>query len=266
MLMYARFFKRPMDFMLALIALIVLSPLLLVLTVVGAVMMRGNPFFIQPRPGKRDKNGQEKIFYLIKLRTMSNERGPDGELLPDAQRLNRYGALLRKTSIDELPSLINVLKGDLSLCGPRPQLVSDMCFMSEEQRRRHDVRPGITGFAQINGRNNISWEQKLDYDLQYIDNGITFIGDVRIMLKTIVKVLKRSDTVREGTVSDVNFGDVLLAEGKIDKDVYRRKQDEARQLLNIWSGSYGKKKYRAKGKVLFEKMAECKGNTSYGFK
>ena len=229
--MYAKFWKRFFDFTLSLLALVVLSPVLLVLIIVGTIAMRGNPFFVQPRPGKKRKDGREKIFYLIKLRSMSNKRGANGELLPDNQRLGRYGALLRSTSLDELPSLVNILRGDLAIVGPRPFLVRDCVFLTDEQRRRHDVRPGLTGLAQVNGRNNITWEQKFEYDLQYVDRGITFIGDLKIILQTVGKVLKRSDTVREGTVSDMDYGDWLMMEGKVDQVTYDEKQEEARELL-----------------------------------
>lgn len=232
--MYAKFWKRLFDFTLSLFALIVLSPVLLILTIVGAIAMRGNPFFTQARPGKIDKNtGKEKIFKLIKFRTMSNKRDKDGNLLPDAERLNGYGKFLRKTSLDELGELVNIVKGDMAIVGPRPQLVRDMVFMTDEQRRRHDVRPGLTGLAQVNGRNNITWEQKFEYDLQYIDRGITFLGDLKIILQTVGKVLKRSDTVREGTVSDMDYGDWLMLEGKVDRATYDEKQKEARELLNV---------------------------------
>lgn len=231
--MYAKYFKRVIDFAFSLIALIILSPILLALIIIGAVVMKGNPFFFQPRPGRKDKNEKEKIFKLIKLRTMSNAKDKEGNLLPDAQRLGKYGALLRSTSLDELPELINIVLGQLALCGPRPFLVRDVTFMSEEQRRRHDVRPGLTGLAQVNGRNNITWEQKIEYDLEYIDRGITFIGDMKIILQTVGKVLKRSDTVREGTVSDMDFGDWLLQEGKVTKAEYDEKQREAKELLEI---------------------------------
>ncbi len=233
--MYAKFFKRLMDFLLSFVALILLSPVLLILIIVGAIMMKGNPFFLQPRPGKKRKNGEEKIFYLIKLRTMSNAKDKNGDLLPDDQRLGRYGKVLRSTSLDELPSLINILAGSLSIVGPRPQLVRDMTFMSAEQRRRHDVRPGLTGLAQVNGRNNITWEQKFEYDLQYIEK-ITFIGDIKIILKTVGKVLKRSDTVREGTVSDMDFGAWLLQEGRVTKEEYDQKQAEAKVILSKLGG------------------------------
>lgn len=231
--MYAKFWKRFFDFTLSLLALIVLSPILLVLIIVGAIAMRGNPFFVQPRPGKKGKDGREKIFYLIKLRSMSNKRGTNGELLPDDQRLGRYGAFLRSTSLDELPSLVNIVLGQLSIVGPRPFLVRDCVFLTDEQRRRHNVRPGLTGLAQVNGRNNITWEQKFEYDLLYIDRGITFLGDLKIILQTVGKVLKRSDTVREGTVSDMDYGDWLMLEGKVDRATYDEKQEEARELLGV---------------------------------
>ena len=231
--MYAKFWKRFFDFTLSLLALIVLSPVLLVLIIVGAIAMRGNPFFVQPRPGKKGKDGREKIFYLIKLRSMSNKRGTNGELLPDDQRLGRYGAFLRSTSLDELPSLVNIVLGQLAIVGPRPFLVRDCVFLTDEQRRRHDVCPGLTGLAQVNGRNNITWEQKFEYDLLYIDRGITFLGDLKIIIQTVGKVLKRSDTVREGTVSDMDYGDWLMMEGKVDQATYDEKQKEARELLNV---------------------------------
>ena len=233
MQLYAKYGKRGLDFLLSLSAILILSPLLLLLTVIGAAAMRGNPFFVQPRPGIKGKDGREKIFKLIKFRTMSNAKDQNGNLLPDEKRLGRYGAFLRSTSLDELPSLFCILRGDMALVGPRPFLVRDCVFLTQEQRRRHDVRPGLTGLAQVNGRNNITWEQKFEYDLQYIDRGITFIGDLKIILQTVGKVLKRSDIVREGTVSDVDYGDWLMLEGKVDRATYDEKQKEARELLNV---------------------------------
>ncbi len=231
--MYAKRFKRVMDCVLSIAALIVLSPVLLLLIIIGAIAMKGNPFFLQPRPGMKDKNGNEQIFKLIKLRTMSNAKDENGNLLPDDQRLGKYGALLRSTSLDELPSLVNIAKGDMSIVGPRPQLVRDMTFMTAEQRRRHDVRPGLTGLAQVNGRNNITWEQKIAYDLQYIESGITLAKDMKIIFQTVGKVIKRSDTVREGTVSDMDYGDWLMQQGKIDQATYDEKQAEAKELLGV---------------------------------
>ncbi len=228
--LYRQFFKRFYDFVLSLIAIVVLSPLLLILTIAGAIAMRGNPFFTQLRPGKKDKNRNEKIFRLIKFRTMSNKKDADGNLLPDAQRLNKYGAFLRKSSLDELGELINILKGDMSIVGPRPQLVRDMVFMTDVQRIRHCVRPGLTGLAQVNGRNAISWEDKFKYDLQYIKR-ITLFGDIKILFRTVFKVLKRSDVVREGTVSDMDYGDYLLQELTITQKEYNEKQEEANGLL-----------------------------------
>ena len=231
--MYAKFLKRAFDFLLSLLALSVLSPILLLLCVIGAIAMGGNPFFVQPRPGKKDINGKEKIFKLIKFRTMSNKTDENSKLLPDEVRLNGYGRFLRTTSLDELPELMNILIGDMSIVGPRPQLVRDMTFMTPQQRRRHDVRPGLTGLAQVSGRNNITWEQKFQYDLQYIDSGITLWNDVKIILQTVGKVLKRSDTVREGTASDLDFGDWLMQEGKINQAQYDEKQAQAKELLKV---------------------------------
>ena len=186
--MYAKYIKRILDFVLSLCALIVLSPLLLILIILGAIFMGGNPFFTQQRPGK-----DEKIFKLIKFRTMDNRKDKNGNLLPDDVRLNKYGRILRSTSLDELPELINILRGDMSIIGPRPLLVEYLPWYTEREKHRHDVRPGLTGWAQINGRNAIdSWEQRFKYDLDYINN-ISFIFDVKIIFMTVAKVLKRSD-------------------------------------------------------------------------
>jgi len=226
--MYEKCFKRVLDFVLSLMALLVLLPVLLILTVLGWIKMKGNPFFTQARPGK-----DEKIFKLIKFRTMTCETDENGELLPDEQRLTRYGQVLRSTSLDELPELLNILRGDMSIVGPRPQLVRDMVFMSPEQRVRHSVRPGLTGLAQVNGRNNITWEEKFEFDLQYINSGITFWDDIRIILMTVGKVFRREDTVREGTVSDMDFGDYLLQKGDISEETYNAHQNEAKELLGV---------------------------------
>lgn len=229
--LYKPFFKRFWDIVLSGLAIIVLSPFLLILSLLGVIFMKGNPFFTQKRPGKKKRNGVERIFKLIKFRTMSNKKDDSGNLLPDEQRLNKYGKFLRSTSLDELPELFNIFIGDMSIIGPRPQLVRDMVFMSIEQRHRHDVRPGLSGLAQVNGRNNISWEQKIDYDLQYLSK-ITLFSDIGLVFKTVFKVFKRADTVREGTASDIDFGDWLLQEGKVSQEEYNKKQIEAQVIVN----------------------------------
>lgn len=185
--MYAKYFKRIIDFCLSLIGLIVLSPVLLILTILGAIFMKGNPFFTQERPGK-----DEKIFKLIKFRTMDNRKDKDGKLLPDAVRLNKYGRFLRSTSLDELPELINILKGEMAIVGPRPLLVRYLPYYSDNERRRHNVRPGLTGWAQVNGRNFITWEKIFELDLYYVEK-ISLLLDVKVVLLTIKKVLFRVD-------------------------------------------------------------------------
>lgn len=221
---YARYIKRPMDFFLALCALLVLSPILLLLTLIGAVAMKGNPFFTQRRPGKG-----ERIFKLIKFRTMTCEKDKDGNLLPDDKRLTKYGRFLRSTSLDELPELINILKGDMAVVGPRPQLVRDMVFMSPRRRLRHKVRPGLSGLAQISGRNAIGWENKLEYDLEYIQH-ITFWGDWKIIFLTFLKVFKREDISAEGMDTAEDYGDWLLRVGAIDGERYKELEREAAEL------------------------------------
>ncbi len=203
--MYAKFFKRAIDFTLSLLALIVLSPVLLLLMITGAIAMGGNPFFTQLRPGKIDpKTGKEKIFKLVKFRTMSNMKDKDGNLLPDDVRLNKYGRLLRSTSLDELPELWNILKGDMAIVGPRPLLVKYLPRYNEEQRHRHDVRPGLTGLAQVSGRNAITWEAKFKLDVEYV-NSITFGGDIQIIWKTAMSVLKREGISSETSATMEEF-------------------------------------------------------------
>lgn len=196
--MYARFFKRILDFILSLCALAVLSPVLLVLIILGAVNMKGNPFFTQLRPGK-----DEKIFRLIKFRTMTNQKDKEGNLLPDDVRLTKYGKFLRSTSLDELPELINILIGDMSIVGPRPLLVEYLPYYTEAEHHRHDIRPGLTGWAQVNGRNNIgSWEERFKYDLEYLEKCSLFF-DIKIVFLTVLKVFKRSDIL---VGSEINAG------------------------------------------------------------
>lgn len=232
--MYIKCFKRFFDIFLAAAALVVLSPLFLFLTAAGALAMRGNPFFVQPRPGKKAADGREKIFKMIKFRTMNNKKDENGRLLPDDVRLNGYGRFLRKTSLDEFPEAINILKGDMSVVGPRPQLVRDMVFMTERQRERHDVRPGLTGLAQINGRNGISWEDKLEYDLEYINGGIRLAEDVRIIVMTVFKAfVKRENIAQDGMETAEDLGDWLLEKGSISPELYRERQTEAGKLLEV---------------------------------
>ncbi len=202
--MYVRFLKRLFDLILSVTALVVLSPILLILTIAGTIAMKGNPFFLQPRPGKKGKDGKEKIFKLIKFRTMSNDRDMDGNLLPDDQRLGRYGAWLRSTSLDELPELANIALAHISIVGPRPLLVKYLSRYTDEQRRRHEVRPGLTGYAQAYGRNSLTWEEKFDKDVYYVDH-ISFWLDIKIIFKTVVSVLKREGISSETSATMEEF-------------------------------------------------------------
>ena len=197
--MYVHFFKRLLDFLLSFIALILLSPLFIILIILGAIMMKGNPFFVQKRPGLH-----EKIFKLIKFRTMTNEKDEKGNLLADEKRLNRYGQFLRMTSLDELPELINILIGQMSIIGPRPLLIKYLPRYTPEQRRRHDVRPGLTGYAQAHGRNAISWEERFKLDVWYVDH-ISFRVDVGVFFTTIKAVLKHEGISGEGSVTMTEF-------------------------------------------------------------
>ena len=197
--MYAKFFKRVLDLFLSFFALLCLSPLLIILTLVGTVSMKGNPFFTQERPG-----WHEKIFKLIKFRTMTNEKDKEGNLLADEVRLNSYGKFLRATSLDELPELINIFKGDMSIIGPRPLLVQYLNRYNEEQRHRHDVRPGLTGYAQAHGRNFVSWEDKFAMDVWYTEN-VTFLNDAKIIIDTVKTVLKHEGISSETSATMEEF-------------------------------------------------------------
>ncbi len=197
--MYSRFIKRPLDFILALSAFLILSPLFILTSFLLAIANRGTPFFTQLRPGK---NG--KAFNVIKFKTMSDQRDPQGVLLSDEIRLTPVGRLVRKTSLDEIPQLLNVIKGDMSLIGPRPLLMEYLPLYSNEQQRRHDVRPGITGWAQVNGRNAISWKQKFEYDIWYVDH-LSFTLDVKIFLQTILKVFKAEGITSATSVTMEKF-------------------------------------------------------------
>lgn len=210
---YARFFKRFLDAFLSSGAIIVFSPLLLVLTVVGAIMMKGNPFYTQERPGF-----EEKIFKLIKFRTMSNEKDKEGNLLSDELRLNSYGKFLRRTSLDELPEWFNICKGDMSIIGPRPLLIEYLPWYTEKEHRRHDVRPGLTGLAQVNGRNNLDWDRRFETDVYYVDH-LSFLFDLKIFFLTIKKVLVRDDVSENTRAVEPNFAEQRREQTKIINEV-----------------------------------------------
>lgn len=190
---YERFIKRPLDILCGLAAVIVFGWLYIILIVLGTIFMGGNPFFTQERPGK-----DEKVFKLIKFRTMDNRKDEEGNLLPDEVRLNKYGRILRKTSLDELPEAFNIIKGDMSVIGPRPLLVQYLPRYSVEQRRRHEVRPGLSGYAQVHGRNAVSWEEKFRMDVEYVDH-ITFLGDLRIIRDTVMVAFVKHDGISSAT-------------------------------------------------------------------
>ena len=222
---YARYIKRILDILLSGCALIVLSPVLLIVAVLVRTKLGSPVIFCQERPGK-----DEKIFKMYKFRSMTDARDENGELLPDEVRLTKFGRALRSTSLDELPELWNIFKGDMSIVGPRPQLVRDMVFMTPEQRLRHTVMPGLTGLAQVSGRNAISWEDKLATDLRYIRQ-ITFLGDVKIVLLTVRKVFFREDISADGMDTAEDLGDYLLRTAQVSEEAYQELQEESRELL-----------------------------------
>lgn len=226
--MYAKYIKRGLDFILSLLAIIVLSPILLMLAILVRSKLGTPVIFKQQRPGK-----DEKIFTMYKFRTMTDEKDKEGNLLADEIRLTKFGKLLRSTSLDELPELFNILKGDMSIVGPRPLLVRDMVFMNEVQRKRHSVRQGLTGLAQINGRNAITWEEKLDWDLKYIKN-INFFGDIKIFFLTIIKTFIKKEGITDGEMATaMDLGDYLFKKGKVSNIEYETKQKEAKELLKV---------------------------------
>lgn len=223
--MYKRYFKRPMDIILAGSALIIFSPIMLVIALLVRLKLGSPVFFKQQRPGLN-----EKIFVMYKFRTMTDERDQCGNLLPDEVRLTEFGKWLRSTSLDELPELLNIVKGDMSIVGPRPQLVKDLVFMTVQQRARHGVMPGLTGLAQISGRNDISWEKKFKYDLQYIEQ-INLLSDCNIIYQTILKVARKEGVSAVGMETAEDLGDYLLRIRKIDQRKYDAKMQESRQIL-----------------------------------
>lgn len=224
--MYKHFFKRFFDIVLSGGALIVFSPVMLVVAILVRIKLGGPVIFCQYRPGRNNK-----IFKFYKFRSMTNEKDENGNLLPDEKRLTKFGKMLRKTSLDELPQLWNIFKGDMSIIGPRPKLVKDMVFYNDEQNIRNRVRPGLTGLAQVNGRNNITWEELFNFDKQYVEN-VNFWMDFKIFFKTIVKVFKRADIVEQNkTKQNYYYGDYLLETDQIQKEEYNKKIQEANDII-----------------------------------
>ena len=228
--MYKHFFKRIFDIVSSGMALVVLSPILLYVGYLVKTKLGSPVLFTQVRPGK-----DSRLFRMYKFRSMTDERDADGQLLPDDVRLTDFGKKLRATSLDELPELINIFKGDMSVVGPRPQLVRDMVFFTKEEMQRQSVYPGLTGLAQICGRNNITWKEKFVFDLQYIKN-ISFFEDMRIIYRTVFKVSAQEDIATDGMETAEDYGDWLLRTGQISKEEYDRKQAEAKRLLEEYEG------------------------------
>lgn len=225
--MYKKFFKRPIDILCALAAIIVFSWLYIIVAVLVRIKLGSPVIFKQKRPGK-----DGKIFTLYKFRTMTDERDENGELLPDDVRLTKFGRMLRRTSLDELPEAFNILFGHMSVVGPRPQLIRDMVFFTDEQMKRQSVKPGLSGLAQISGRNGITWEEKIDFDLEYIEN-ISFLNDVKIIFKTVWQAFVKQDGIsQEGMDTAEDLGDYLLRSNKISQDVYDVCIERAKNLLN----------------------------------
>ena len=231
---YELYIKRLMDIVCSLAAILVFSWLYIIIAVLVRVKLGSPVLFKQPRPGKIDpQTGRENIFYMYKFRSMSDERDENGNLLADDVRLGRFGKALRATSLDELPEVFNILKGDMSIIGPRPQLIRDMVFMTEAQRMRHTAKPGLSGLAQVNGRNDISWEEKLNWDLKYIEK-VTFPGDVRIIFQTVMKAFVRHEGITDGDMATAyDYGDWLLKEGKVTREEYDERQRAAKMIQGI---------------------------------
>lgn len=231
---YELYIKRLIDIFCSLAAIIVFGWLYIIVAVLVRVKLGSPVLFKQPRPGKIDpKTGRERIFYMYKFRTMTDERDDNGNLMPDEVRLGKFGRVLRATSLDELPEAFNILKGDMSIIGPRPQLVRDMVFMTYEQRMRHTAKPGLSGLAQVNGRNDISWEDKLNWDLKYIEK-VSFLGDVKLIFQTVMKAFVKQEGITDGSMATAyDYGDWLLKNGKVSRKEYEEKQKEANDLLGV---------------------------------
>ena len=231
---YKQFFKRFYDIICALLALIVFCWLYAIIAILVKIKLGSPVLFTQIRPGKKGKYGKEKLFKLYKFRTMTDERDGNGNLLPDDVRLTKFGAFLRSTSLDEIPEALNILKGDMSIIGPRPQLVRDMVFMDEKQRMRHSEKPGMSGLAQVKGRNAITWEEKLNWDLKYVEN-VSFFCDVRIVFETVIVAFVNKKGITDGkNVTALDYGDALLIAGRIDKSEFDKKQASARSIVESY--------------------------------
>lgn len=228
---YEKYIKRLLDVVCSLLFIIVFCWLYAIIAVIVRVKMGSPVLFKQPRPGII-KNGKETIFDMYKFRSMTDKRNKKGELLPDDQRLPKFGALLRSTSLDELPEVFCILKGDMSVIGPRPQLVRDMVFMSDAQRMRHTAKPGLTGLAQVKGRNAITWGEKLDWDLKYIEK-VSFLGDVKILVETVFAVFKRSGITDGENATALDYGDALLQAGKVSQEKYDDLRAYANTLIAV---------------------------------
>ena len=226
---YEKYLKRALDIICSLFFVIMFSWLYAIIAIIVRVKMGSPVIFKQPRPGIV-KDGKETIFDMYKFRSMTDEKDAIGNLLPDEQRLPKFGAMLRSTSLDELPEVFCILKGTMSVVGPRPQLVRDMVFMTDEQRMRHTAKPGLTGLAQVMGRNAITWEEKLDWDLKYIEK-VSFLGDVKIVFQTIAAVFKRSGITDGENATALDYGDALLKAGKVSQEKYIAEQENARNLI-----------------------------------
>lgn len=225
---YERYIKRVLDLIWAILAIVVFWWLYIIIAILVKIKLGSPVIFKQKRPGLN-----EKVFSLYKFRTMTDERDENGNLMPDEVRLTKFGKWLRSTSLDELPEVFNIINGDMSVIGPRPQLVRDMVFMTNEQRERHSVRPGLSGLAQVNGRNSISWEDKLNYDLQYIKK-ITFLGDIKIVFQTVQKAfIKHEGITKEDMATAEDFGDYLLRTRQVEKSQYDSLQSMAKEIVEF---------------------------------
>ncbi|MGO5542845.1 sugar transferase [Blautia sp. HCP3S3_H10_1] len=228
---YEKYIKRVLDIICAGCAILCFSPLYLIIAILVKIKLGSPVIFTQDRPGLIDKDGRENIFKMYKFRTMTNERDKSGNLLPDDIRLTQFGKWLRRTSLDELPEAFNILNGTMSIIGPRPQLVRDMVFMDKEQRKRHSAKPGLSGLAQVNGRNAISWDKKIEWDLKYVKN-VSFLEDIKVVFSTVKKVFLKKEGITQGDMATAeDYGDYLLRMGRISQEKYQERQECAKNIL-----------------------------------